>query len=80
MSRYIVPLGENKEFVYGFDHALGYFYELWDHDLGEEDHEKLVEDRSYFLNKLSKGDMIEAMVKYNAIKEHLERVAMDLPF
>jgi hypothetical protein len=33
MSRYVVDLGENKEFVYGWDHALGYFYELWDNSL-----------------------------------------------
>jgi hypothetical protein len=80
MSRYVVDLEENKEFVYGWDHALGYFYELWDHSLGEEDYEKLVEDKSYFLNKLSKGDMLEAMEKYGAKKEHLEKAAMDLPF
>jgi hypothetical protein len=80
MSRYVVDLGENKEFVYGFDHALGYFYELWDNSLGEEDYEKLVEDKSYFFIKLSKGDMFETMKKYHARKEHLERVAMDLPF
>ena len=51
MSRYVVDLGENKEFVYGWDHALGYFYELWDNSLGEEDYEKIVEDKSYFLSK-----------------------------
>jgi hypothetical protein len=80
MSRYVVDLGENKEFVYGFDHALGYFYELWDNSLGEEDYERIVEDKSYFMNKLSKGDMLEAMEKYNSRKDHLERMAMDLPF
>ena len=80
MSRYVVDLEENKEFVYGWDHALGYFYELWDHSLGEEDYEKLVEDKSYFLNKLSKGDMLEAMEKYGAKKDHIEKLAMDLPF
>ena len=51
MSRYVVDLGENKEFVYGWDHALGYFYELWDNSLGEEDYEKIVEDKSYFLRR-----------------------------
>jgi len=80
MSRYVVDLEENKEFVYGWDHALGYFYELWDHSLGDEDYEKIVEDKSYFLNKLSKSEMMEAMEKYNANKDHLERMAMDIPF
>lgn len=80
MSRYVVDLGENKEFVYGFDHALGYFYELWNNSLGEEDYERIVEDQSYFLNKLSKGDMLEAMKKYKARKDHFDRMAIDLPF
>lgn len=80
MSRYVVDLGDNKEFVYGFDHALGYFYELWDNSLGDEDYERIVEDKSYFINKLSKGEMMESMEKYNSKKEHLEKMAMDLPF
>jgi hypothetical protein len=80
MSRYVVDLGDNKEFVYGFDHALGYFYELWDNSLGDEDYERIVEDKSYFMNKLSKSEMMEMMRKYNARSIHLERMAMDLPF
>ena len=80
MSRYVVDLGENKEFVYGWDHALGYFYELWDNSLGEEDYEKIVEDKSYFLTKLSKDDMLEAMSKYKADKFHIIKMAFDTPF
>jgi hypothetical protein len=80
MSRYVVDLGDNKEFVYGWDHALGYFYELWDNSLGEEDYERIVEDKSYFLSRLSKEEMVEAMKKYNARKDHLEKMAMDLEF
>jgi hypothetical protein len=80
MSRYVVELGENKEFVYGWDHALGYFYELWDNSLGEEDYEKIVEDKSYFLSKLSRGDMLEAMTKYKADEFHIMKMSLDLPF
>ena len=69
MSRYVVDLADNKEFVYGFDHALGYFYELWDNSLGDEDYERILEDKTYFINKLSKGEMMESMEKYNAKKE-----------
>ena len=68
------PKADNWEVVRNYDEFTTYITRhgipdliSFDHDLGEEDHEKLVEDRSYFLNKLSKGDMIEAMVKYNAI-------------
>jgi hypothetical protein len=80
MSRYVVDLGENKEFVYGWDHALGYFYELWDNSLGEEDYEKIVEDKSYFLSKLSREDMLEAMSKYKADEFHIIKMALDTPF
>lgn len=80
MSRYVIDLGENKEFVYGWDHALGYFYELWDNSLDEEDELRIIADKSYFLTKLSKGEMIEAMEKYNAKKEHIMKMALDLPF
>jgi hypothetical protein len=80
MSRYVVELGENKEFVYGWDHALGYFYELWDNSLGEEDYEKIVEDKSYFLSKLSRKDMLEAMTKYKADEFHIMKMSLDLPF
>lgn len=81
MSRYVVDLGENKEFVYGWDHALGYFYELWDNSLeGDEDELRIIKDESYFLTKLSKGDMVEAMEKYKADKSHITKMALDLPF
>lgn len=80
MSRFTVKLEEQKEFVYGFDHALGYFYEVWDNSLGEEESECLVEEKSSFLDRLSKGEMIEAMNKYGARKIHIEKVALDLPF
>jgi hypothetical protein len=80
MSRFTIKLEEQKEFVYGFDHALGYFYEVWDNSLGEEESECLVEDKSYFLDRLSKSEMLETMTKYGARKSHIEKVALDLPF
>ncbi len=78
MSRYVVNLEENKQFVYGFDHALGYFYELWDNNL--EDEEGLLEDKCVLFNKLTRNDLIEIMEKNKANKAHIERVALDLPF
>ena len=59
MSRYVVELEGNREFVYGFDNVLGYFYELWDNTLGEEDYERVVEDKSYLFSKLTKEEMLE---------------------
>ena len=80
MSRYVVELERDREFVYGFDNALGYFYELLDNTLGEEDYERVVEDKSYLFSKLTKEEMLEKMQKYNVNKEHIFLMAMDLPF
>jgi hypothetical protein len=80
MSRYVIQLERNREFVYGHDHVLGYFYELWDNNLGDEDHECIIEDKSYLFNKLGKEEMLEKMAMYNANKEHIFLIAMDLPF
>ena len=80
MSRYVVDLGEDKEFVYGWDHALGYLYELWDNSLGEEDYERVVEDKSYALSKLGRGEMMEKMEQYGANRDHILMMAADLPF
>jgi len=80
MSRYVIDLGENREFVYGWDHAFGYFYEFWDNNLGEEDYERLVEDKSYVLSKLGRCEMVEVMEKYGANRDHIMNVSLDLPF
>ena len=80
MSRYVIQLEGNREFVYGYDHALKYFYELWDNNLGDEDSECVVEDKSYLFSKLSKEEMLEKMSMYNAKKEHIFLMAMDLEF
>jgi len=80
MSRYVVKLEEQKEFVYGWDHALGYFYEVWDNSLGDEEADCIVEDKNSLFNKMSKGQMVEAMGKYGAKVEHIKKAALDLPF
>ena len=80
MSRYTVKFEESKEFVYGWDHALGYFYEVWDYSKGKEDYEHIVEDKSYFLNNLKKEEMILKMENYGAKRDHIENLAADVPF
>lgn len=78
MSRYVVDLGENKEFIYGHDHALGYFYEVWDNsrdeDLGP------LEEKSVMFNRLTRNELISRMEEYKANKSHIEKVSLDLPF
>lgn len=80
MSRFKIKLEGQKEFVYGFDHALGYFYELWDHSLGDEESDCLIEEKSYIFDGLTKIEMAGIMTKYRANGDHIESVFMDLPF
>ena len=38
MSRYTIEnVGENKSLTYGWDHALGYFYDITDTSKNEDD-------------------------------------------
>ena len=80
MSRYTIKTGKNKEFVYGFDHALGYFYQLWDYNMGIEDEECLIKDKSQLLEHLPKEELLILMEEYGAAKEHLYALSLDLPF
>jgi hypothetical protein len=79
MSRYIKKIDEDRELIYGHDHALGFFYEIWDFSKGEEDHECLMEDKSSMFG-LSRGGMIEKMEEHGVRKDHIQMVALDLPF
>jgi len=84
MSRYSVKRvnkeGTELEINYGFDHALGYWYELWDHTLGDEDWQCCIEQKSSYPDRLHRGDFIEFMNKYHLPIEHKNAVGMDLPF
>lgn len=80
MSRYVIKIENEREFVYGFDHALGYFYEIWDYKRGKEDYECIVEDKSYTFDRLKKEVMLEMMKNYRANPKHVDLLSMDLPF
>ncbi len=84
MSRYSVKRvnkeGTELEINYGFDHALGYWYELWDHALGDEDWQCCIEQKSSYPDRLHRGDFIEFMNKYHLPDEHKNAVGADLPF
>jgi hypothetical protein len=73
MSRFNANTTTAETFVYGWDHALGYFYEIWEN-------EDMKEEKCYLFNRLSRGEMLEKMVQYGAKKSHIEAVALDLPF
>jgi hypothetical protein len=78
MSRYVKQLENGKEVAYGFDHALGYFLQVF--DVPDEDGEDvLLIDESSMLTRMSNGKMIELMDVYNLPESHIEMVASDLP-
>jgi hypothetical protein len=79
MSRYVINLGENKEFIYGWDHALGYFYELWDNNISDKEELCLITERCSLFDRMPSYEIIEQMEKYGAKREHIESVASDLP-
>ena len=85
MSRYVIQIDENKDIAYGFDHAIGYFYDIFDNSKDiDNDEEAIVESASSLFGRnniaFTQGDMVEVMDKYSAPKEHITQVALDLPF
>ena len=77
MSRHTMKNTETSLFVYGFDHALGYFYEIWNTAL-DEDLGPIEEGDSAF--GMTKTEFIEILVENKAKKEHILSVVLDLPF
>jgi len=79
MSRYTKELKDGRYIAYGFDHALGYFFDLFgapDDDTDESEH--LIEETSLF-TKMSNGKMLELMDTFDLPESHMEMVAMDKP-
>jgi hypothetical protein len=78
MSRYIKELENGKTVAYGYDHALGYFFDVF--DVPDDDGvENLLIEESSLLTKMSNGKMLELMNVYELPESHIEQVAMDLP-
>lgn len=81
MSRYSKQVEDGKYTVaYGFDHALGYFFQVFDNTIEDEDPVGLVIDECSFMTKMSNGKMIELMQKYEVNQDHIDRVVLDLTF
>jgi hypothetical protein len=78
MSRYTKELENDKYIAYGYDNALGYFFDLFGSpdEHGERD---LVICESSILTKMSNGKMIELMDLFNLPESQIEQVAFDLP-
>ena len=78
MSRYSKELENGKRIAYGFDHVLGYFFDVFDVPDKDGEEHLLIEESSK-LTGMSNGKMIELMDVYKLPESHIEQVAMDLP-
>ena len=74
MSRYTKVTDDNKVLAYGFDHVMGYWYDIQD----SETH-KIIEEKASFTGA-SKSEIIEVLSKYKINETHLYALALDLEF
>lgn len=77
MSRY-TKKQDSLEIAYGFDHATGYFFQVFDGE-DEEGEDNLIIDECSLFTKLSNARMCELMEQYDIDREHITSVALDLP-
>jgi hypothetical protein len=77
MSRYRKEKG-NLTLSYGFDHALGYWYDITDSLLEEDDPKFLLEEKSSTLNKMKRSEFIQILREFNVNEDHIMGVAGDL--
>lgn len=78
MSRHVINKDDGKEIAYGHDHAIGYFFQVFD-GVNEDGEDNLDVDEDSMLTKMSNGRMVELMEKYNVPGEHVALVVLDLP-
>ncbi len=74
MSRHI----EDLVVAYGFDHAEGYYFQLYKIN-SDDEVEQFIIDESSLLTKMSNARMLDLMTKYKLPESHIQKVAMDLP-
>jgi hypothetical protein len=78
MSRYTIKR-DNKELAYGFDHALGYFYDITDLNEPEDSEAHLLESKSSLMNGLKRGQFADVLQHWGARETHIMAVALDQP-
>lgn len=76
MSRYSKTAG-NLKLNYGFDNALGYWCDIEDNSSNIT---LVILDESSALTGLSRSEFVEIMEHFEVNKDHLDAVALDLPF
>ena len=89
MSRYTKKLQENKEIAYGYDHAVGYFYDIFDNTPGLDDENSHLEGADSLFGyskgpkigkKFTKAEMAEVLTVHEVNTNHIQSVALDLTF
>lgn len=76
MSRYTKKLDSGNTIVYGWDHALGYFYDVWENYGTKE--EKCIKERCSLFG-MSKGELLDAISEIKANPDFMQALALDLP-
>ena len=80
MSRY-TETKENLRLNYGFDHALGYWYDITDTSIEDVNgNHPVIEEKCSFIDKMNRGDFIEVLEKFNISEDQKMLIALDLPF
>ena len=81
MSRYIAihKSDKNKQVIYGWDHALGYWVDVVDYEKGDEDFEFIIKEMSSIFGS-GRGTMVETLKEYDVPGEHLLKLGLDLTF
>lgn len=76
MSRYTKKLDSGNTIVYGWDHALGYFYDVWENYGTKE--EKCIKERCSLFG-MPKGELLDAISEIKANPGFMQSLALDLP-
>ena len=66
--------------MYGHDHALGYFYDITDLSEEEDSPKYLIEEKSYFINGLTRNQFANVLTEWGAKETHMMALALDQPF
>ena len=79
MSRFTQTLGD-KTLIYGLDHALGYFYEVWDNedlellnkcDEHTEVYPEALIDKDQLFNDLDELELVDVLTQFGADRNHI---------
>ena len=78
MSRYKATCNLSCNVAYGFDHALGYFLDIFD---PKDDEQFLVEENSLFTG-MNNGKFLDLIEEHgvSVVQEHKDLIMCDLPF